>query len=192
MARLTDVNRIISLERSAIRLINRQGYSGTTVAQIAGEGNVSAGYLYSHYSSKEDLVRSIYEEIMGDLDNNIDAAIESSETVEESVRDFLTYIFNLANKDPELIEFIILLVYEHTFNISNERTEKTADQCVRLLKKGQFSGEVNSDITPEDIFLVFISMPMKFIEVRLGKVSREKLLSDDIEKILKIGLRAVG
>jgi len=192
MARVTDLNKIKNLETAAVELINNKGYGNTTVAAIAKAAGVSTGYLYSHYSSKEELVRTIWENAMDEFDGHIDSSIEKFQTVHEAARHYFEYMFNQSNEHSEMVKFIILLVYENAFAISKKRLKNTADQCRKLLTKGLETGELNKDVTAEEVFLIFVSLPMKLVETRLSGISKKKNFSQkDVEKMLRVCMNAV-
>ena len=46
---------------AAARLFARKGISGATMAEIANEAGLSAGAVYRYYSSKEDLLRAVFD-----------------------------------------------------------------------------------------------------------------------------------
>lgn len=47
---------------AAAQLFARKGISGATMAEIANEAGLSAGAVYRYYSSKEDLLRAVFDE----------------------------------------------------------------------------------------------------------------------------------
>jgi AcrR family transcriptional regulator len=46
---------------AAAQLFARKGISGATMAEIANEADLSAGAIYRYYSSKEELLRAVFE-----------------------------------------------------------------------------------------------------------------------------------
>jgi AcrR family transcriptional regulator len=51
----------------AVSLFSEQGYKATTMRQIAGKVNITAGSLYNHVRSKEELFLAIQKGFMDDL-----------------------------------------------------------------------------------------------------------------------------
>jgi TetR/AcrR family transcriptional regulator, transcriptional repressor of aconitase len=47
---------------AAAQLFARKGISGATMAEIANEAGLSAGAVYRYYSSKEELLRAVFDE----------------------------------------------------------------------------------------------------------------------------------
>lgn len=51
-----------SILGAAARLFARKGISGATMAEIANEAGLSAGAVYRYFSSKEELLRAVFDE----------------------------------------------------------------------------------------------------------------------------------
>jgi AcrR family transcriptional regulator len=68
----------VVLMRTAIGLMGRQGYDGTSTRDIANEAGVSVAALYHHFPSKLDLLREFLHEahdvVLARLEREIDAA----------------------------------------------------------------------------------------------------------------------
>lgn len=68
----------VALMRTAIALMGRHGYDGTSTRDIAGEAGVSVAALYHHFPSKLDLLREFLHEahdvVLARLEREIDAA----------------------------------------------------------------------------------------------------------------------
>ena len=192
MARVTDTSRIENLEDAAISLVVEKGYSSSSVSDIARKAGISAGYLYSHYKSKEDLVLSIYERNINIFDDYIDYIIASSSTVSEFAKQFISYMFNRANELPDLVKFLLLLVFDRTFNIPAMRLNKTREQCRQILKKGIDNGEIADGYSPEDVYIVYFSIPFKLLENRLEKATAYRAFTDaDVNRVSDMCIKAL-
>src|SRR6185295_488500 len=53
------------LYRTAIDMIRRRGYEGTTMRGVANAAGVSAGLLYRYFPSKRAVVLALYEDLSG-------------------------------------------------------------------------------------------------------------------------------
>lgn len=192
MARITDTSRIENLEDAAIELVVEKGYSSSSVSDIARNAGISAGYLYSHYKSKEDLVLSIYEKNINIFDEYIDYIIASSSTVNEFARQFLSYMFGKANEFPHLVRFLLLLVFDRTFDIPAMRLDKTREQCRKILKKGIKTGEIAAHYSPEDVYIVYFSIPFTLLENRLENISGYREITDaDVDRVSGMCIKAL-
>jgi AcrR family transcriptional regulator len=56
-----------AIHEAAANLFYRQGYAATSLREIAGEVGIQVGSLYNHIESKDELLRTLMERIMGEL-----------------------------------------------------------------------------------------------------------------------------
>lgn len=71
---IADVTRRLLLT-SAARLIRNQGYSATTVRQIAGAAGIQAGSVYYHFGSKEEMLLEILDAGINAVQNSVNARL---------------------------------------------------------------------------------------------------------------------
>lgn len=67
MPRLTDAvrnDRMIRIADAALRCYGRDGFAGTSMADIIAESGLSAGSIYSHFTGKADLARFAAESLL--------------------------------------------------------------------------------------------------------------------------------
>jgi AcrR family transcriptional regulator len=65
----TDKQRIIL--KTAASLFSRQGYAGTSMAQIARAAGIGKGTTYAYFSSKEDLFFKVFQWHYGRMEDNL-------------------------------------------------------------------------------------------------------------------------
>jgi AcrR family transcriptional regulator len=76
---------------AAIALFYRQGYQATTLRQIADEVGVQVGSLYNYISSKERLLYDIMRQIMVDLCEGVETAVQGVPEPHERISRFMRY-----------------------------------------------------------------------------------------------------
>src|SRR4051794_2332302 len=68
----------VAIMRSAIGLMGRQGYEGTSTRDISNAAGISAAALYYHFPSKLDLLREFlfeaYDVVLGRMERDVAAA----------------------------------------------------------------------------------------------------------------------
>lgn len=97
----------------AIELFASNGFSNTSISQIAAKAKISKGLMYNYYSSKDDLLKAIFDKGFGEMfemfDPNKDgvltrdefiAFIEVSFDLMEQQRDFYKLYFALMMQPP--------------------------------------------------------------------------------------------
>jgi len=57
---------------TGIRLFNEKGTAAVSTNQIAEACGISPGNLYYHYTSKEDIIRAIFERMFGVWDTTFE------------------------------------------------------------------------------------------------------------------------
>jgi AcrR family transcriptional regulator len=130
----------------AQRLLSRNGWRNTTLAQIAGEAGVSPAGLLHHFESKEQLLHAVLD--ARDLDDDAHS---------DRGGDLLGEIAQVAdrfNRAPELVgTFTVLLVENidpdaplHERLVARQRD--ATDIVAEAIRRGQTAGRYRSDIDP--------------------------------------------
>ncbi len=191
MARTVNKELGTRLEKATISMIVRRGYAGASVAEIAKKAGVSAGYLYSHYRNKEDLVRSIYESRVEEFDHYIDTTLDECATIREAMSRITGYMFSMTDSKPDLVKFLFFLINEHRFHVPVSRLKATRDQCVAILGKGISTREIDPSLTLEDVYIIFFSIPLQQMQVRMdAKSKRRKFSTEDAERVTTFCMKA--
>lgn len=81
-ARRSDATRR-ALIAEARRLFGEQGYAGTAVNDVVQAAGLTKGALYHHFRDKDDLFRSVVEEVKGDVTASAAASFYDPATIDE-------------------------------------------------------------------------------------------------------------
>jgi AcrR family transcriptional regulator len=130
----------------AQRLLTRNGWRNTTLAQIAGEAGVTPAGLLHHFESKEQLLHAV-----------LDARDFDDDTHADRGGDLLAQIAQVADRfhrAPELVgTFTVLLVENilpeaplHDRMLARHRA--AIDIVAELIRSGQADGRYRTDIDP--------------------------------------------
>jgi len=92
---------------SALRLILKKGYDGTTVDEVAQLSGVSKGLVSYHYPKKENLFRAVLEKIVGKLDGELKEIYESDASARERLQQNFR---NLFDSEERTRHYYIVLV----------------------------------------------------------------------------------
>lgn len=137
---------------AASSLFSETGYSGTTMRDIAKRVGTLPGSLYSHISSKEELLVEI---VSGGIERflHIEAELQKmSGTAEDKLRYAITAHLKVVAEDPER-----MLVVFHQWRFLTEPNlseavklrRRYAQTYANLLKQGIKSGEFTRDLDPK-------------------------------------------
>ena len=130
----------------AQRLLTRNGWRNTTLAQIAGEAGVTPAGLLHHFESKEHLLHAVLD--ARDLDDDSHADRGGDLLVE------IARVADRFNRAPELTgTFTVLLVENilpdaplHDRMLARQR--ESIDIVAELIRRGQADSRYRADIDP--------------------------------------------
>lgn len=130
----------------AQRLLTRNGWRGTTLAQIAGEAGVTSAGLLHHFSSKEQLLHAVLD--ARDAEDLEDADIGGDLIVE--IRKVVTRM----ERSPELVGTFVVLLVENLMPEAPlhdrmlDRWRTAVELVTGAIRRGQDSGRYRRDIDP--------------------------------------------
>jgi AcrR family transcriptional regulator len=130
----------------AQRLLMRNGWRNTTLAQIAGEAGVTPAGLLHHFESKEQLLHAVLDARDADDDSHADRT-----------GDLITQIAQVADRfdrAPELLGTFTVLLVENVLPDAPlhdrmlARHREAVDIVAQLIRNGQADGRYRTDIDP--------------------------------------------
>jgi AcrR family transcriptional regulator len=128
----------------AQRLLTRNGWRNTTLAQIAGEAGVSPAGLLHHFESKEQLLHAVLDVRDADDDAHADRA---GDLISE-----IAAVADRFHRSPELVGTFTVLLAE---NIDPDaplhdrlltRYQDAVDIITELIRRGQRAGRYRMDM----------------------------------------------
>lgn len=119
--------------KAARKLFTKKGFTVTTIQDICEESGVNPGSLYDYVQSKDDILRQLFKEMMGE-DSETRAALTPDEEIRdmETLRPFVRKMFlHSWAYHPDIIS----LAYQETRFLDEETKSeiKTADR--RLIEE---------------------------------------------------------
>ena len=143
---------------AAMRVFARQGFHTCRVSDIADEAGVAYGLVYHYFSSKEQILDTMFLE-RWDL---MLAAIAQADRTERSPRDKLRaiagFIVDSYRYEPELMKVIVVEVTRaaNTFGRTHLAKIREAYALIAgIVERAQAEGVFRSEITPEFGALAF-------------------------------------
>ncbi|HEV3128911.1 MAG TPA: TetR/AcrR family transcriptional regulator [Solirubrobacteraceae bacterium] len=154
-----DKRRVI-LE-AAVRVFARQGFHTCRVADIADEAGVAYGLVYHYFSSKDEILDTLFQERW----DAMLAAIAEADAQHPSARDKLQaiadFIIDSYRYDPDLMKVIIVEVTRaaNTFGRTHlARIREAYDQIAGVVERAQAEGLFRRDIDPPFAALAFYGL----------------------------------
>jgi TetR/AcrR family fatty acid metabolism transcriptional regulator len=136
---------------AAVRVFADRGFHQARVTDIAAQAGVADGTIYLYFRNKEDLLLTIFEEKMGEINEGIRRELEGVEDVFDRIRLFARYHFRLVQQERALAE-----VLQVELRLSNKFLKEYRpkplwaylDQFAEILRAGQAAGKVRADVEP--------------------------------------------
>jgi TetR/AcrR family fatty acid metabolism transcriptional regulator len=137
---------------AGVRVFARQGFHTCRVSDIADEAGVAYGLVYHYFSSKEEILDTLFLERW----DVMLAAIAEADASDSSPRDKLyavaAFIIDSYRHDPELMKVIIVEVTRaaNTFGLTHlEKIREAYSGIAGIVAHAQAEGLFRSEITPE-------------------------------------------
>ncbi len=136
---------------AAVRVFARQGFHTCRVADIADEAGVAYGLVYHYFSSKEEILDTLFLERW----DYMLAAIAQADAEQPSPRAKLLaiagFIVDSYRYDPELMKVIIVEVTRaaNTFGRTHlDKIQEAYDQIAAIVADAQAAGEFRDEVPP--------------------------------------------
>ena len=86
--------------RAGRRLFGERGFAATTMDDIAEAADVAKGAVYHHFKTKEAVFEAVFEQVSGDLVQDIDRAVRSEKDVLAAIVAGTQHYFAACAKGP--------------------------------------------------------------------------------------------
>jgi TetR/AcrR family fatty acid metabolism transcriptional regulator len=141
---------------AAVRVFARKGFHAARVGDIAEEAGVAHGLLYHYFSSKDEVLATIFRETWTDLLGAVDDVEKSGEDAREQLRQVAAILLRSWRRNPDLVR---VLVREVTRTAEVERRVGEIDAAFealeRIISRGQSAGQLREDLDPRLAAVVF-------------------------------------
>lgn len=100
------MSQIVAVARA---LFVEKGYHKVSIPQIVAASGVSTGTIYKHFINKEGLARYIHDETLNDFQTRFNERLQGKKSTYEQLRCFAELVLEIAEKDPELMEYMLFM-----------------------------------------------------------------------------------
>ena len=146
---------------AAVRVFARQGFHTCRVSDIADEARVAYGLVYHYFSSKEEILDTLFLERWDLMLEAISQADAEQPTAPEKLYAIAAFIVDSYRYDPELMKVIIVEVTRaaNTFGRTHLAKIRDAyDQITEIVERGQAEGVFRAEIDPAFAALAFYGL----------------------------------
>jgi AcrR family transcriptional regulator len=132
---------------AAVRVFARTGYHGSRVGDIAEEAGVAHGLLYHYFSSKEEVLQTIFRENWGELIARFRAVEAVDEPASEKLEGIAKILLRTWRNDPDLVTVMVRDVARSPQLQAQVDEVREAFAIVqRVIEQGQSEGAFRSDL----------------------------------------------
>jgi AcrR family transcriptional regulator len=141
-----EVKRRLLLD-AAVRVFARKGYHAARIGDIAEEAGVAYGLLYHYFSSKEEVLRSVFRETWRALIHTINSVEEGDDPPSEQLRKVAEILLRSWRREPELVRVLVLEVTRSSL-LAGEMDEVVASFAAiqAIVERGQADGSIRTDL----------------------------------------------
>ena len=141
---------------AAVRVFARKGFHTSRVGDIAEEAGVAHGLLYHYFSSKDEVLDTIFRETWSDLLAEIDEIETSNETAREQLQRVASRLLGGWRMHPDVIRVLVREI-ARSAGVQERIGElvKPIEAIQRIIARGQASGEFRSDFDSRLAGIVF-------------------------------------
>jgi AcrR family transcriptional regulator len=134
---------------AAVRVFARQGFHTCRVSDIADEAGVAYGLVYHYFSSKEEILDTLFLERWDVMLAAIAEADASSLTPHEKLRSIASFIVESYRHDPDLMKVIIVEVTRaaNTFGRTHlAKIREAYSGIARIVERAQEDGVFRREV----------------------------------------------
>jgi len=143
---------------AAVRVFGRRGFHTCRVSDIADEAGVAYGLVYHYFSSKDEILDTLFLERWQVLLDVIREVDERELPARDKLYEIASFIVDSYRHDPDLMKVIIGEVTRaaNTFGRTHlDVIRRAYDLIADVVRAAQESGEFRLDVTPDFAALAF-------------------------------------
>jgi TetR/AcrR family fatty acid metabolism transcriptional regulator len=143
---------------AAVKVFARQGFHACRVSDIADEAGVAYGLVYHYFSSKDEVLDTLFLERWNVLLDVIRSCDAEERPAREKLDRVAGFIVESYRHDPDLMKVIIVEVTRaaNSFGRTHFAKIREAYELIAdVVARAQADGEFRDDITPQFAALAF-------------------------------------
>jgi TetR/AcrR family transcriptional regulator, fatty acid metabolism regulator protein len=146
---------------AAVRVFARLGFHTCRVADIADEAGVAYGLVYHYFSSKEEILDTLFLERWDAMIEAIGEADEQQSSPREKLRAIASFIVDSYRYDPDLMKVIIVEVTRAANTFGRTHLAKIREayaQIASIVERAQADGTFRPEIDPAFAALAYYGL----------------------------------
>jgi AcrR family transcriptional regulator len=132
---------------AAVRVFARSGYHGARVGDIAEEAGVAHGLLYHYFSSKEEVLATVFRENWRALLETLHRVEVADEPADEKLRGIAKILLRSWRNDPDLVRVMVREVARSPhLQAQVDEVREVFLVLQRIVEEGQAAGIFRGDL----------------------------------------------
>lgn len=143
---------------AAVRVFARQGFHACRVSDIADEAGVAYGLVYHYFSSKDEILDTVFLERWNVLLAVIAEVDAGDGPARDKLRAIASFIVDSYRHDPDVMKVIVVEVTRAANSFGRTHLGKIREAyslIAAIVAKAQRAGEFRDDVTPDFAALAF-------------------------------------
>ena len=133
--------------RAAIRVFAEKGYHACRVQDVASEAGVAYGLVYHYFSSKEELLETIFRRTWSRMLDAIEEVERSGAPAREQLAAVAHIVLSAWNTDPDLVRVLVREVARSPhLQAEVDEIQGAFAALERIVVQGQERGELRRDL----------------------------------------------
>jgi AcrR family transcriptional regulator len=141
---------------AAVRVFARKGFHTSRVGDIAEEAGIAHGLLYHYFSSKDEVLETIFRDNWTLLLDRIHAVEDSDEPAREQLGHVAAILLRTWRHEPDVVRVLVREIARSP-ELQQRIGElvKPIDAIQRIVEHGQRTGEFRSDLDSRLAAIIF-------------------------------------
>ena len=136
---------------AAVRVFAKSGFFDARVSDVAQAAGVADGTIYLYFTSKEQLLVSLFEDRVDKLLAFMQTDLSNLGSAKEKLRRVIELQLGLLEGERDLAEVITVIVRQSSKLLKEYATPKFSaylDAIARIVAEGQAAGDFRTDVSP--------------------------------------------
>lgn len=136
---------------AAVRVFAKSGFHATRVADVAKAAGVADGTIYLYFESKDELLRSLFEDRVGRLLAFVKESLDKHESAKAKLAAIIELQLGVYEGEPELAEVMTVILRQSTKLLKEHARPgfmAYLDGIATIVAAGQKNGEFRNDVSP--------------------------------------------
>ncbi len=182
--------------QAAIKVFAKKGFFNSKVSEIAREANVADGTIYLYFKNKDDILISLFEEMVGLINSRMEQELSNIDDPLEKLRVFIAQHLMLLKENKPLAEVMQIELRQSSKFMRRYVPVKFLqylDMIGKIIEEGKEKGVIREEVIPaiakRAIFGALDEMSLYWVLSKKPKYSLEQSI-EQITTFFVDGLRA--